>query len=350
MGLFEDILEFAKQPARAYQMLGRGSKPSDRAETMADIKLNKLGSIMGSQKALPREEEMANLKSQGPLLSTIISLVKEGLDPLNAGKPGEAMISPSAWKGIAPDAQAMLKRVFDKAPDLLKKVQSTPSELLNFVLAPHQIPSPGAMGTLERINPILDRLSVAEPYAGDLSTVAHELQHHINTSRIREGDPADLGTIGMLIRDVLKEKMLPTGSITNRMGELQNVTSPGIDLSQNILAATTPEQKAALTTLTMPKPFKKSNALIQSPYKLEPSGTKFGQEEWGDFLKRAIGDEGLAYLGESTINPKTPQSILDLAKKLNVGTQVPQQSLMDDVMESLNQLRKNSPSLGGGEY
>ena len=313
-----------------------------------------------------------NVYQYGQRLGNDSSRVSRGLENVRAGRPSGlgasefqpligpnvvGQISPSNWANYSPEAKAILTETFNKFPRLFERVQKTPANLHVRVVDRAEMPNYGGMQ--KSINPYFDEIALAkrqrmegtqsnrgvgdtlnwrsipsDQLKPDVTTTVHELQHHINQPKMRTTDPADLATIGTLLNDIMYNK--DVGSLTERLGQYK---------------------AAALDKTTWNKP-------IMSPHRVEPTSIPghvgFGKEPWSQFLGGAIGDEGLAYLSQYA--PHDP-SLARLAESLGVNPgavptatladrlnkapleQVP--SLMDEVWNSINQMRNK---LSGGEY
>lgn len=305
----------------------------------ADQALERAGSVMAPSRVAQRAQESA----QGPLMSTVLDMLKMGgLDPSTVGGPGGgtashlAGIMPKAWlpeaKGglevIQPEAKAALNMIADKFPEFFKRVLQSPESLLADVRTRPQLP--GALGQLDRLNPLLNKLSIREDVtAGDpnrlMEVVMHELQHHLNVGRVTGTAPRDASTIGTLLHDILPKT--EQGSLNKRLGELGQDVGLGpagyskvepAELAKSLgydWTALSPERKAQFTEMGL----REGNPMRAASYKIP--GTYIKGQPWGDFLQQTVMDEGLAHLAEKTAYPPTPetQPLHDLAAKLGVG-------------------------------
>ena len=125
------------------------------------------------------------------------------------------------------------------------------------------------------------------------------------------------------------------GDIAGRVMETQGPKINWPELS--------PQDKAHYTTALAP--FSGNPVNVNDPFKGGTSGNVM------DFLNRAMMSEGLSYMGERAIDPASSPLMKGLASKLGVSpgaSTVKQSPLLQDVLDSLNQLRQNSQA--GGSY
>src|SRR5258706_14876043 len=104
-------------------------------------------------------------ESRAKLFNAIRSGQKTNLGPLMqeamaSSQPMAGQISPGFWKGMAPEAKAMMTNVAAHAPDMFEKGLKSKPNLMSFILNKEQLPVKDALGTLERVNPLIDQLSI----------------------------------------------------------------------------------------------------------------------------------------------------------------------------------------------
>ena len=230
---------------------------------------------------------------------------------VGGGGPKGALsaITPAGWRNMVPEAKAMITEFGNQFPEWFGSVLKHPKELLVNTAENLGL---GTYGTFENLNPLLDRINLLrrpglfgrETRAG-ADTIGHELTHYLTAGKLNKMPPEDAATIGMLLSDILPPR--GQGSLKYRLGQYET-TKPLMDVFKG---------KA-----------------------LPPRA-----EDMFNELQRSIGSEGLAHLAERTVFPETSSKLQDLARKLGVGakasTPTAGSTLLDDVLESLKQLRGN---------
>lgn len=257
-------------------------------------------------------------------------------------------ITPEIWQGMDAGTKGVMRAFFDKFPDVEKAVQAIKTPLVPKVVAREAMPGEGILGSVAKKRDMLGDLSdemhlLKSPRLPGFNpsdeTLVHELQHHINEPRVAATDPADAGTIGTLLKDILSEHGADFGSLDQRTQQLARRGGLGADptvsnflKSQNApWAKLSPEVKANATFMNAP--FTDIPGAVSDPYK----GNAIGN--MSDFLQRIMMDEGLAHLSQATVTGANPK-LVDLAQKLNVGTRTPSASpFLDDVLSSMKQLQ-----------
>lgn len=223
--------------------------------------------------------------------------------------PIAGSISPSVWKGVAPELKARVNQLADRAPQFFKQIledpralmmQATPKEAMN-----------RALGQIERVNPNLNMMRIRSDQLGGMSnsvlgTILHELQHTQNIDRFANMPKEDASTIGMLLKGVLEEGNARHPSLSSRISEYANKSALGpvdpteyfADVNPRTWKQLTPEEKAIATT-HIPE--------ASDPHESEVmKDVIFGynkNEPYRDFLHRIIGDEAYAHLSERTQYP-----------------------------------------------
>ena len=311
----------------------------------ADQALERAGSVMAPSRVAQRAQESA----QGPLMSTVLDMLKMGgLDPTTVGGPAHSLAAIAPLSKTQPEAKAALNMIADKFPEFFKRVIESPQELVSNILPKQYMP--GALGQVERINPLVNRMSIRQDMTADpnklLEVIMHEMQHHLNVGRVTGTAPEDASTIGSLLHDILPKTQ--QGSLNKRLGELgQDVgigpagfaQMPPEEIAKTFgkdWASLSPELKARYTVHGLEPPTRPRAADFQIP------GTYIKDQPWGDFLQQTVMDEGLAHLAEKTAYPPTPetQPLHDLAAKLGVGA-TQEKPPLSDMLKTI---------LSGGQY
>lgn len=336
---------------KAVGRVGPQSKETSLLNTVAgnyktDQQLEKAGSVMAPSKVADRE----TLQNQGPLMYTLLNMLKGGgLDPTTASGPtgggaNLAHITPGTWASMEPNTKNVLRKFFDKFPDVENAVQKVGTKLLPNILPKEQV-GEGLLGMVNREagaagEPIDVMKLLKSPrlpgFNPSEETLIHELQHHINGPRVTATDPADAGTIGLLGNDILASRGADRNSLAYRIGQLERQGGLGGDPTNMVKRSGwqqfTPQTKAAITHGYSPY---QSSKMINDPYLGKEGPT-------GDFLNRMMMDEFLSHLSQHTVTGGD-KALVDLANKLKVGTKhTPKydSQLLDDVMQSINQLQK----------
>lgn len=289
-----------------------------------------------------RQKAFETFQKTGKLPAGFVSGAGGGVGPI-AGQ-----ITPAAWKAMDAGSKGILRQFFDKFPDVEKAVQNVTTELRPSVVPKEKMASEGLLGSVGRMKDMFgdfyDEMKLLKSprlpgFKPSDETIVHEMQHHINDPRVTATSPEDAGTIGLLLKDILGEHGAETGSLDQRIRELTNRGGVGADPLSNPANIKqwmqySPQVKAQVTEAAAP--FKGIPGTLPDPYKgLQVGGLS-------DFLNRIMMDEGLAHLSEHTVTGANPK-LMDLAKKLNVGTRTPpspsSNPLLDDVLESMRQLQ-----------
>lgn len=326
MPMLDDIMD--KVRLAADRVMHTAESPTEQA-------LRRGGSVMTSS----REAERESLRNQGPLMYTLLNMLKGGgLDPTTAGGPSQqAGISALHWlpevKGglgtINPEAKFMMNTVANKFPEFFKKILKSETPLLpNVKTTPGYLEAGGpALGVQQTFRPttrmaqmagdpnlanqpthallnvILDEAKSSHP-----DTAIHELQHYLNFPRVQATNPEDAATIGTLLSDLLP-KGKGQSSLQYRMGQYAEEAPMGV--------AGKPSQLVSQPDLT--KVMLEHGPNANRPFNQGEGGYKPG-ESLLDYVSRAMMDEGYAHLSERTLNPGGDKGLMDLTNKLGVGT------------------------------
>ena len=280
------------------------------------------------QQILSDISDVLSGKFVGPLsrISQVAGELPIGKMAKQGSAVAKSIITPKTWHLMEPEAKAMLNNLADKFPDLFKKIMDSPTKLMANVSES----MPGLLGSLatnktaksfaDKLNrpdlldkPISAYMDVVKSQVKE-STVPHEVQHFLNFPKIQATDPADAGTIGMLLSDVLSGKS--QGSLQQRMQEFRGTRIPARPPpTPTVWKGASHVSRAVNTAANAPVEGPAAQSLVNAGEGYYKTG-----EPRSDFLQRAMMDEGLAHLAEQTIKPQGDKTLMDLALKLGVGT------------------------------
>ena len=243
------------------------------------------------------------------------------------------IVDTKTWKLMQPEARAVLNNIADTYPALFKKVMDSPTKLMASITEN----MPGLLGSMgiTKISkevakkagqpnltdtPTHGIMNLIPKAARDKVTPVHEIEHFLKFPKIQATDPADAGTIGLLLSDLLPRK--EQGSLARRISEYYSTVVPqspprtagGPNVSQN-WKAMSPAQRAVSSAYTAPAELPRAQELVNAGAGYYKTG-----EPMVDFLGRTMMDEGLAHLSEQTVKSSKNQPLMDLAMKLGVGT------------------------------
>ena len=238
---------------------------------------------------------------------------------VGGGGPKGALsaITPAGWRNIAPETRLALTEFANKFPDWWSAFLKHPRE--SVISQVTDLPEK-TLGTWQSINPLSDRIQFGlkqglfgKPSPVGPDTIMHEGTHQLTASKLASMVPEDAATIGTLLSEFLPPR--GQGSLKYRMRSFN-------DLLKDLEGTPLPRRGESFV---LPK-----NHLTKLKEIIAEN-------------QRSIGSEGLSYLAERTVFPETSTKLQDLARQLGVGvkatTPTAGSTLLDDVLESLKQLR-----------
>jgi hypothetical protein len=276
------------------QQLQQSAQP--RPDLIRDPRTQQVATYLG--RVVTPEDTPAEVQRRFPQAE-----LETGGTTMQANDLLKAAIPVAFWRRAPAELKASLTYMMNEQPELMRRMLEIPKRIL-----PETITAPDILGSAEHLTPTVHALrmkvppkSFPDPEDRLAGTATHEATHVLQYPRVLATDPADAGTIGLLLQDAINAR----DSWVNRIS-LHNATAILDKIVQGDQTITKSMTERGITPMS-------------SAAKVTYSGPAGPSMSRRDAWSRLTMDEGLATLAEAVREPNVDPVLRKLADQLGLG-------------------------------